>query len=159
MVFWRDEVREIGHRTLVRKIQYFSQTWKECISASKTCISLASFQVLQRISEENNQRVALKFFCPAGPRSTHAIDSANAGKIDCQIPKKLNKLRSCPDAKETASVVRVLQRPAPAYIVGRYWARLTEKPIARVMSNKGRNKGIQWSSQLSGCPTDFNVNW
>ena len=104
---------------------------------------ISSFQVLQRISEKNNQRVALKFFCPAGPRSTHAIDSANAGKIDCQIPKKLNKRRSCPDAKETASVVRGTPTTSTGQYCGKYWARLTEKPIARVISSKGRNKGIQ----------------
>ena len=123
------------------KIQYFSQTWKECICASKTCISLASFQVVRLILLKDNLKVTYKCFCQKGPRSAHAIDRANAGKKDCQIPNKLYKRRSCPDAKDTASVVRVLQRPAPATVVGRYWARLTENPIAMVISIKGRNIG------------------
>ena len=85
--------------------------------------------------------MAHEFFCKEGPLSNHTTDRANAGRKDCQIPNRLNKRRSCPEAKETASVVRVLQRPAPANVVGRYWARLTENPIAMVSRIKGRNIG------------------
>ena len=63
-----------------------------------------------------------------------------------QIPRRMWSLHKIgfllnQIAKETASVVRVLQRPAPAIVVGRYWARLTENPIAMVSRIKGRNIG------------------
>ena len=69
------------------------------------------------------------------------MPNTSAGSAHSRSAKAAISERCPPEAKATASVLTVANRPAPTYSVGKYWATLTANPTAKEVASGARSSG------------------